>query len=152
MPTCFFIGHKNAPEELYPLLLTSIKQHITEFGVENFIVGDYGNFDQLATRALLKLKKQHPEIILTLLLAYHPFYTAQQHEIFDASFYPPDMEFVPKRAAIIRANQYMINHCDYLIAYNNGHIGNTRKLLQSADRRQKRGLLQIENLAEQLFL
>ncbi len=36
---------------------------------------------------------------------------------FDGTFYPPGMETVPKRAAIVRANRYMVDHSDYLIAY-----------------------------------
>lgn len=152
MDTCFFIGHKNAPEALYPLLLASIRQHITEYGVQNFVVGNYGDFDQLAARALLKSKVEYPEINLLLLLAYHPFYSAiNAPSGFNGTFYPPDMELVPKRAAIIRANQYMLKHCDYLIVYNRNLVGNTRKIMQTAEHKQKRGLLKIDNLADKIF-
>ena len=36
---------------------------------------------------------------------------------FDNSFYPPNMEKVPRRFAISKANRCMVDHTDYLIAY-----------------------------------
>ena len=59
------------------------------------------------------------------------------------------MESVPRRAAIVRANRYMILHSDFLIAYDCGQIGNTRDLVAAARRREKKGLLRVENLTEQ---
>ena len=35
-------------------------------------MGHYGGFDRLAARAVIKAKKTHPEVTLTLLLPYHP--------------------------------------------------------------------------------
>lgn len=43
-----------------------------EFGVTEFIVGQYGGFDKLAARAVIDAKKTHLEVTLTLLLPYHP--------------------------------------------------------------------------------
>ena len=31
--TCFFIGHRDAPDTIYPALLAEVERHITEFGV-----------------------------------------------------------------------------------------------------------------------
>ena len=36
---------------------------------------------------------------------------------FDRTFYPPGMESVPRKVAIVRANRYVVDHVDYLIAY-----------------------------------
>ena len=33
MPTCFFIGHREAPDSLLPQLSAEIERHITEYGV-----------------------------------------------------------------------------------------------------------------------
>ena len=55
---------------------------------------------------------------LTLLLPYHPFdQPIQTPKGFDGTFYPPGMETVPKKAAIVQANRYMVDTCGYLIAY-----------------------------------
>lgn len=33
MSTCFFIGHREAPDSLLPHLSAEIERHITEYGV-----------------------------------------------------------------------------------------------------------------------
>ena len=70
--TCFFIGHRDAPDTIYPALLAEVEHHITELRVGEFIVGHYGRFDSLAARAVKELKARYPEVELTLLLPYHP--------------------------------------------------------------------------------
>ena len=116
--SCFFIGHREASEEIYPALYAAVEQHILEYGVTEFIVGHYGGFDHLAASAVKEAKRFYPEVRLTLLLPYHP---AEQPiptpDGFNGTFYPPGMESVPRKAAIIRANCYVVDHVDYLIAY-----------------------------------
>lgn len=144
---CFFIGHHNAPESLRPLLDEAVERHIMDYNVICFTVGRYGSFDRMAAGAVKAAKRRHPEVMLSLLLPYHPF--DQPIEVpdgFDNTFYPPGMETVPKRVAIIRANQYMIQNSDYLITYNRG-CGNTSKLVAAAYHRQRNGSLHIDNLA-----
>lgn len=71
MYRCFFIGHREAPESVYPELAQTVEQLIGQ-GVTDFYVGHYGNFDRLAARAVIAAKQQHPEVRLTMLLPYHP--------------------------------------------------------------------------------
>ena len=134
MKTCFFIGHRDAPESIYNRLLEAVERHISEYGVTDFVVGRYGNFDRLAARAVMEAKQHHFDVTLTLLM---PYYRADAEPLpvgFDGSLFPDGLEIVPKRAAIMRADQYMIRHCDYLIAYDAGRIGNTRKLVAEAEK------------------
>lgn len=80
-----------------------------EFGVTEFIVGQYGGFDKLAARAVIDAKKTHLEVTLTLLLPYHPAERPiDVPQGFDGTYYPPDMERVPRRVTIVRANRYMV--------------------------------------------
>ena len=131
--SCFFVGHREAGEEIYDELRTTVEQHIVEFGVTEFIVGHYGGFDRLAARAVIEAKKTHPEVTLTLLLPYHPAERPMAApEGFDGTFYPPDMERVPRRVAIVRANRYMVDHVDYLIAYAWHPGSNARELVRYA--------------------
>jgi len=133
--TCFFIGHREAPEALLLLLMDEVERHITEYGVTSFVVGHYGHFDALAARAVKTAKQRHPEVTLTLLLPYQPFdRPIPTPEGYDGTFYPPDMELCPKRYAIVRANQYAIEHSDYLIAYVTG-VGKSRAFLNYAERK-----------------
>lgn len=131
--SCFFIGHREESEEIYADLRAAVEQHIVEFGVTEFIVGQYGGFDKLAARAVIDAKKTHPEVTLTLLLPYHP---AERHievpQGFDGTYYPSDMERVPRRVAIVRANRYMVDYVDYLIAYAWHPASNARELVEYA--------------------
>lgn len=146
MKTCFLIGHRYATEDLLPALRTAIERHIVQYGVTSFTVGHYGNFDRLAAKALREAKARHPEISLTLLLPYHPtLRPVTLPKDFDGSFYPPGMEDVPLKLAIVRANRYTLDHSDYLIAYPSAP-GNTRELVDYAQRRVRRGLLHVETL------
>ena len=151
MGVCFFIGHREAGDELLPALTAAVERHITEYGVTNFMVGCYGNFDKLAARTVIDVKKRHPEVTLTMLLPYHPFdRPTPTPKGFDGTFYPPGMETVPKRLAIVRANRYMTEHSSHLIAYAWHPASNARELVQYARSRERKGMIHIENLAEKV--
>lgn len=148
MGICFFIGHREAGDELLPALTAAVERHITEYSVTSFMVGRYGNFDKLAARVVVDAKKRHPEVTLTLLLPYHPFDRPIPVPVgFDGTFYPPGMETVPKRAAIIKANYYMADHSSHLIAYAWHPASNARDLVEYAQTREKKGKIHVENLA-----
>lgn len=148
MGICFFIGHRESGDELLPALTEAVERHITEYGITSFMVGRYGNFDKLAARVVIDAKKRHPEVTLTLLLPYHPFDRPIPVPVgFDGTFYPPGMETVPKRAAIIKANYYMADHSSHLIAYAWHPASNARDLVEYAQTREKKGKIHVENLA-----
>ena len=118
MRTCFLIGHRDVPGELRERLAKAIDEAIVRDGVTEFVVGQYGAFDRMAAGCLVEAKKNHPELRLVLLLPYHPAERPVALPAgFDGSFYPPGMERVPRRLAIVRANEYMARHCDVLICY-----------------------------------
>ena len=142
--SCFFIGHRETSEAIYPALYAVVEQHIWEYGVTEFIVGHYGGFDHLAASAVKEAKRFYPEVRLTLLLPYHP---AEQPiptpNGFNGTFYPPGMECVPRKAAIIRANRYVVDHVDYLIAYAWHPASNARDLVEYARTKASQRKLQI---------
>ena len=144
--TCFFIGHHDAPETILPLIYEAVERHISKYGVREFVVGHYGRFDSLAAHAVREAKKHYPKVILTLLTPYYPY--TNDTSGYDRTFYPPGMEDVPKPFAIVRANEHMIKTSDYLICYDAGLVGNTGRLVKKALRRQKKGEMRVENLAE----
>ena len=69
--TCFMIGHRDTEETVYPALQRAVRQHIAEYGVNEFIVGRYGRFDRLAAHAVRCVKEEYPQVILTLLQPYY---------------------------------------------------------------------------------
>ena len=147
--TCFFIGHRETGDELIPALTAAVERHITEYGVTSFMVGRYGNFDKLAARAVIDAKKRHPEVTLTLLLPYHPFdRPTPTPKGFDGTFYPPGMETVPKRVAIVRVNRYMVEHSTHLIAYAWHPASNARALVEHAQIWGRKRKIHVENLVK----
>jgi hypothetical protein len=135
--SCFFIGHREASSEVLPALTEAVEQHIVELGVTEFIVGNYGGFDRLAAKAVITAKVRHPGIKLSLLIPYHPAErSVKLPPGFDNTYYPPGMEKVPRKLAIVRANRYMVDHVDYLIAYAWHPASNARDLLEYAQKKK----------------
>lgn len=149
MGICFFIGQREAGEGLLPALTAAVERHITEYGVTSFIVGRYGNFDKLAARVVIDAKERHPEVTLTLQLPYHPFdRPTPTPKGFDGTFYPPGMETVPKRVAIIQANRHMVEHSTHLIAYAWHPASNARALVEHAQIWGRKRKIHVENLVK----
>lgn len=150
--SCFFIGHRDTEEAIYPKLRALVERHVLECGVTEFIVGHYGNFDRLAAKAVMEVRKQYPQIALLLLIPYHPAERPMKTlEGYNGTFYPPDQERVPRKLAIVRANRYMIDHVDYLIAYAWHPGSNARALLEYAQKREEKKLILIDNLGADRF-
>ena len=139
--TCFFIGSRYAPSSLEQQLMEAVEKHIIEYNVTTFTVGHYGEFDSLVIGGLKEAKKRHEEIKLYLLA---PYALTQKREIpegFNGTFYPEGLEKVPFRYAIVQANRYMVQQSDYLISYPG--MGNSRKIVEYAQGREKKGLIKV---------
>lgn len=144
MKSCFFIGHRESASEILPTLMDAIIHHISDCGVTEFIVGNYGRFDRMVAKAVIGVTERYPGITLSLLIPYHP--TERPIEVppgFDNTFYPPGMEKVPRKLAIVRANRYMIDHVDYLISYAWHPASNARNLLEYAQKREQQHLISV---------
>ena len=140
--SCFLMGNRHTPSSIREQLAEVVKRHITEYDVTSFTVGRYGNFDSLAAGVLREMKKQYPNVELYLLA---PYALTQKTEIpmdFNGTFYPEGLEKVPLRYSIVQANRYMVQNSDFLISYCQ-HIGNTRKIVEYAQRLEKKGLIKV---------
>ena len=145
---CFFIGHRETPDAVLPLLQEAVNRLIECYGVTEFVVGHYGNFDYLAAKAVIAAKQLHLEIILSLLIPYHPAERPiKKPKGFDNTYYPPGMEDVPRKLAIVRANRHMIDHVDFLIAYAWHPASNARELVEYTEKKMEKGGIQVTNLA-----
>ena len=150
MKSCFFIGHREADERLLSRLKDTVERLITEENVSYFYVGGYGGFDRIAAHAVIDAKKQYTDITLMLVLPYHPAERPMETPYgFDGTYYPEGLEKVPKQYAIVRANKILVNTSDWLVCYVRYGASNSRNLLEYAQRREKKGLIKIQNLAEQ---
>ena len=134
--SCFFIGHRDADERLLPRLELVIDRLIREEGVRYFYVGGYGGFDRLAAAAVRRMKQKYPDITLMLVLPYHPAeLPTEAPDGFDGTYHPVGLESTPKRYAIVRANKIMVDSSDWLVCYVRHGSGNSRKLLEYAQRK-----------------
>lgn len=139
MKSCFFIGHREADERLLPWLIRTIEKLVSQENVTCFYVGRYGGFDRIAASAVKQVKRRHPEIMLMLVLPYHPAERPVETPYgFDGTYYPEGMETVPRRFAIVQANKRMVENVDWLVAYVRHGASNSRKILEYA---QRQGLL-----------
>lgn len=149
MRTCFFIGHRDAPESIQIRLTETVEALVRGHSIAECIVGYHGEFDRMATVAIQEAKKNHPELFAYRLLPYHP--TECQlpvPELFDDTYYPMGLETVPRRYAIKRANRAVLEESDYLVCYVCRAGGNAAELLRHAKRMEKKGWIKIINLAE----
>lgn len=136
MKSCFFIGHREADERLLPKLIDTIERLVVSEGVTCFYVGGYGGFDQIAATAVKQVKQQHPEIILMLVLPYHPAERPMETPYgFDGTYYPEGMETVPRRFAIVQTNKHMVDSIDWLVAYVRHGASNSHRILEYAKKR-----------------
>ena len=148
MKSCFFIGHREADERLLPILTAAIERLITEEQVSFFYVGGYGGFDRIAATAVMRMKLHHPEITLMLVLPYHPGERPiETPNGFDGTYYPEGLEKVPRRYAIVRANEIMAKQSDWLISYVRHGASNSRSILEYAQK-QGTACININDLLE----
>ncbi len=148
--TCCFMGHSKIPEDITEALADAVERHITEYGVTEFFVGNYGAFDRRAAQAVKDAKARHPGIRLFLMLPYLPEMGRflPDREGYDDFVYPAGMERVPLKLAISRLNRMMVDESDYAIAFVRYSWGGAVMTLEYAQRKERKGLIHIENLAD----
>lgn len=137
---CTFFGHS----ECYGLDAVVLSDAIVELinlGVDSFYVGNQGNFDAMVYRCLKELRKAHPNIHISVVLAYLP---VKEQGSKDTIY--PEIEGHPK-FAIARRNRWMIGKSDYCLCYINHTWGGAYKFASMA---KNRGLTVI-NLGKAAF-
>ena len=106
--------------------------------------GGYGNFDYFAAKCVQRMQEQYSNIRNCLVLPYidQPF--LERIEIFknhfDETIYPP-LESVPRKYAIIRRNEWMVDSTDIVIAYVTYSWGGAARTLEYAKRKNKNIIL-----------
>ena len=138
---CFF-GHRDVTHDIRANLQFIIEQLITEEQIYNFYVGHQGQFDSMVRSVLKELKVKYPHIRYTVVLAYMP----DEHikEVYgEDTLYPDGLETVPRRFAISKRNDWMIQHSGYAVCYVHKITGGAAKFREKAE---KKGLRVIDVL------
>lgn len=147
--SCFFIGHRESDERVLPKLESVIDRLIQEENVRYFYVGGYGGFDRIAASAVKRAKQTYPDISLMLVLPYHPAERPiETPDGFDGTYHPEGLKKTPKRFAIVRTNRIVVNACDWLVCHVRHGASNSRNLLEYAQCRARKGLINVMNIYE----
>ena len=134
-----FCGHSNClfsdeeKEKLKQLLIKEIRKNPTC----KFYLGGYGDFDSLCLRTLRELKTDFPDIELLFITPYlDSNYSKLQlaKYYYDDIIFPP-IENVPRKFAILKRNEWMVDSADLVIAYVKYSWGGAAKTLEYAKRK-----------------
>ena len=137
-----FCGHSNClfsdeeKEKLKQLLIKEIRKNPTC----KFYLGGYGDFDSLCLRTLRELKKEFQDIELIFITPYiDKNYSKLQlaKYYYDDVIFPP-IENVPRKFAILKRNEWMVDKADLVIAYVMYSWGGAAKALEYAKWKKKR--------------
>ena len=136
-----FCGHSNClffdeeKEKLKQLLIKEIRKNPTC----KFYLGGYGDFDSLCLWTLRELKAACPDIELLFITPYlDNNYSKLQlaKYYYDDVIFPP-IESVPRKFAISKRNEWMVDSANLVIAYVKYSWGGAAKTLEYAKRRKK---------------
>ena len=131
-----FCGHSTVSNSAaVAASLKSVIEELIAEGATEFYLGGYGEFDSLAARAVRDAKKLHPEVRSTLVIPYmdRDFNT----DFYDESVYPP-LESVPRRFAISKRNEWMVDQSDIVVSGVTHDWGGAATTLKYATRKKKR--------------
>ena len=143
MRVCTFCGHSKiySPYEDIKAATQQIVSGLIQDGYDCFLVGNYGQFDRLAASVCLILKREYPSIGVNLVVPYYQpqldSYEKEYHARFDDVIVPA-LESTPYQYRIVRANEYMVDRADTIVAYVNASIGGAARTLAYAERKKKR--------------
>ena len=138
---CFF-GHRDVTHDIRAKLQFIIEQLITEEQINSFYVGHQGQFDSMVYSVLKELKRKFPQIRYIVVLAYMPDEHIQ--EVYgEDTLFPDGMEKVPKKFAISKRNDWMIQHSAFAVSYVHKITGGEAKFREKAE---KKGLRIIDVL------
>ena len=138
--TCCFFGHREVTHNIRGKLIEIIDNLITEKDVKEFYVGNQGQFDSMVYSVLKELKVKYPHIRYIVVLAYMP--DEHINELYgEDTIYPEGLETVPRRFAISKRNDWMIQQSDYAVCYVHKITGGAAKFREKAE---KKGLKVID--------
>lgn len=136
MSVVTFCGHgKINGEEAVKRWLRETVEALILRGADDFLLGGYGSFDACAASVVWELKRKYPAIRSTLVIPYLDWHVDASQ--YDSTIYPP-LESVPRRFAISKRNEWMVNAADVVVAYVIHDWGGAATTLAYAKRRKKK--------------
>ncbi len=142
---CALFGHRDSPESIAKVLYNAIERVIAEEDVKVFYVGTQGSFDRIAYRVLCELENKY-SIEIKVVLAY---LQTDKNSYYDykKTVFPDVLENTPRKYAIIKRNNYMIDNSDYIVCYVENSFTNAYTFVKRAIRKN----LKIKNIGSYKF-
>lgn len=138
-----FCGHSEIFLFQKDKLITEILEYLKKLGQTEpltFYMGGYGEFDQIALNCAEEYKKTRSDTKIVFITPYlDDKYLKNKlplKKCYDEIIYP-EIEHVPKKFAIIERNKWMIEKCDFLIAFVKYNSGGAYQTLEYAKKRKK---------------
>ena len=132
--TCCFFGHREVTHNIKDKLIAIIEKLITEDNVTEFYVGHQGQFDWMVYSVLKELKAKYPQIRFTVVLAYMP--DEYIRELYgEDTLFPDGLENVPKKFAISKRNDWMIQQSEIAVCYVHKITGGAAKFREKAEKK-----------------
>ena len=134
-----YCGHSNClfSDDIKEQLKNILKNEIIKNPTCKFYLGGYGDFDRLCLSVLRELKKEFSNIELLFITPYlDKNYSKLEFakDYYDAIIFPP-IENVPRKFAILKRYEWMVNSSDLVIAYVTYSWGGAAKTLAYAKRK-----------------
>lgn len=146
MSSCTFFGHRTVKDNIKEILTQQIERLIIEHSVSIFYVGNQGGFDRLTASVLKELKTKYPHISYYIVLAYLPERcNASDPCSYTETIYPEILEHTPKRFAISKRNQWMVNQAEYVITYVEHSFGGAAQFAEYARKKHKAVINLVES-------
>ena len=102
-----------------------------------FLLGGYGRFDGFARHCAKIYQSTHPNAKLIFVTPYIDKWLDSRKEhlcsLYDEIVYP-EIETTPKKFAVSKRNEWMVDTADFVIAYVRRHFGGAYKTLLYADK------------------
>ena len=143
---CCFFGHSICPSNIRPKVKFQIEKILTEYDKVTFYVGNHGHFDGMVREIMKELISEGKSIDYSVVLAYIPGqrYEFESPDSYTDTIYPDGLENVPRKFAICKRNDWMVDHSDAVICYVIDHFGGAYTYTEKARRKGKR----IINIAD----
>ena len=132
--SCTFFGHRDCPDEVKGRLRKAVEAMIAQ-GVTHFYVGKEGRFDAAVRMVLRDIQKKYPHIRYEIVLAYLP--QGEQSQTDTNTLFPEKLATVPRRFAISRRNEWMLQQSEFVVTYVTYSWGNAARWEQQARKQGK---------------
>lgn len=149
MKICTFCGHSQITEHAkVKVWFEKVIENLINDDFDVFYLGGYGDFDNLCCSILTKLKEKYPHIKRVFVTPYID--KDFDKNSYDESYYP-SLENVPKKFAISKRNEKMVEQSDVVVAYVIYSWGGASKTLEFA-KRKKKHIINFTNKEEFLWV